>query len=379
MRMDSLQRFGDLALLDRAPGWDGGVTESWRAVRIEPHEPERPLVLKRLLPGYARDADLVRGFADEAERRSRAEGHGQPTFVESGVLRGEPFVLLEYVSGAHLDELLAAARRQGGVLPLPCAVHLVASLADALDRAHFFHDDAGRLRVQPARDVHPRRVVVGWDGAVCFTGFSSWVGFAAAGSVSASVQEMRCLAPEQLLGDPVDHRADIFALGAVLYELTTGVPPFEAHSDLSTLLRLRDVDVRAPSAENRRVSGELEAVILRCLARTPERRYERASQLAHDLRAVTAELEPAGAADLALLARSLLPTRHEEDLAELAELACADPSVFEGITTPPQPAWEEDTVIESAQQSDAEGAHDAPTVEDGVAPWALALPPERRR
>lgn len=350
------ERFGSFALLERLPASSGSV-ERWRAIRRDPFAPQRALVVKRLAPRIAPHPAFFEAFETEAWVRGRGTAH-LPPLVEHGEVEGRPFLALEHVPGVSLLAIARAAREQGGLVPLPIALFVIARVANILDDLHFA-SDGDDVRVMPARDVHPRNVVIAHDGHPHYVGiealgplhgdFSSGAAASSRGRLFAEVY----LSPEQLLGDPVDHRTDIFSLGAVLYELVTGHSPCEAESDLAALLRLRDVDFPPPSALNPAVHGDVEAVILRCLARDPQRRYGRASDLAAELDAVLGSLEEVTPAQVRDCARSLCADEWRREQDALDDAANWDEAALEAALHAAPRGWDDDTVPDITLEEDS--------------------------
>src|SRR6202142_1688145 len=221
----------------------GGMAEIYLArlpgVGIEGFE--KLVVLKRILPQHALDPELLRMFADEA-RLSATLTHPHITEVHDVGTDGDaPFFAMEYVHGANLRELLRAHARAAGrpaaPLPLAHAIEIVAAAAAGL---HYAHERLGP-RGEPLgivhRDVSPSNVLVSYDGAVKVSdfGIAKWAYQRTQTQEGALKGKFAYMSPEQCRGKALDARSDVFALGTLLYELTTGEPPFAGDSDLEIL------------------------------------------------------------------------------------------------------------------------------------------------
>jgi eukaryotic-like serine/threonine-protein kinase len=253
--------------------------------------------VKRLHPLHAADELAVARVAKQARLAGRLQ-HPNVVAVLGLVRRpGELLAVLEYVPGLSLAELHAASPE--GVAPRVAA----AIAAGALRGAQAAHDLRG---LGPRRDLSPRRVLVGEDGVARTSVLETPVP-----SVAASVAaKLPYAAPEQLLGRRIDPRRDVYAIAVLLWETLTGRPLFHGPSLTDTLDRVLRALVLPPSTFARAVPAELDAIVLRGLARDPADRFPSA-------RAMAAELERGAASpdEVAQAARTRTPrgrTLHTE-------------------------------------------------------------------
>jgi serine/threonine-protein kinase len=174
-------------------------------------------------------------------------------------------------------------------------------VAEALDHAHRGHGHDGSALQVVHRDLSPANVLLGFDGGVRVIDFGvASAAFRAHREGTVLRGKFGYLSPEQVRGLPVDRRADLFSLGAVLHEALAGERLFRGPSDLAVLERVRAAAVLAPSARNPQVPAALDQAVLRALARDPADRFPWAEGLAATLRPFTPE--PGGPALSALLA-----------------------------------------------------------------------------
>src|SRR6185436_8888651 len=188
---------------------------------------EKLVVIKRILPQHALDPELLRMFLDEA-RLSATLTHPHVTEVYDFGTDGEaPFFAMEYVLGSNLRELMKA---HAAPLPLAQAVGIVAAAAAGLHYAHEKRGPGGEPLHIVHRDVSPSNVLVSYDGAVKVSdfGIAKWTLQRTQTQEGALKGKFAYMSPEQCRGKPLDARSDVFALGTILYELTTGVGPFAA-------------------------------------------------------------------------------------------------------------------------------------------------------
>lgn len=261
----------------------GGMATVWRAVD---EVLTRPVAIKILHAHLAADPDFVARFRREAVAAARL---AHPSIVAIYDTCADPeAIVMELVEGRTLREELDERR----FLPPAEAASIAAGIAHALEVAH----KAGLVH----RDVKPANVLLAPDGHLKVADF----GIAKAArpddhpdlpdltSVGLMVGTAKYLAPEQVSGGPIDARTDVYALGAVLYEMLCGRPPFTGSNDLATATaRLHAVPAR-PRTVLRTIPPVLDAIVMRAMATDPSERYPSASALWADLQNVADRDEP---------------------------------------------------------------------------------------
>jgi eukaryotic-like serine/threonine-protein kinase len=235
----------------------------------------RPVALKLLAENLAGEGDVRKRFVREAQLAARLSHPNVVHVYDAGEDDGRPFIVMEYVPGETLAQILDRRRN----LPTSEATALARQAALGLQHAH----EAGLVH----RDVKPQNLLVREDGALKIADF----GIARAAEISRLTQlgtvlgTASYIAPEQALGEQVGPQADIYSLGAVLYQLLTGRLPYEFASlaELAekqrsgTIFPVRDLEPTVPD--------EVEALVMRCLARDPRFRPASAGELAGALAA----------------------------------------------------------------------------------------------
>jgi hypothetical protein len=239
---------------------------------------EREVALKTLLPDLPEDViDEVRvRFLREARSAGRLSHPGIVTIFDVGEESGTAYIAMELLEGRSLHQMLKERER----IPFHRAADIMAQVADALHHAHqssIVH-----------RDVKPANVVVSSTGRAKLTDFG--VAYVPASNVTqtgSALGSPRYMAPEQVLGQPIDARADIFSLGVVLYELLTRRTPFEWPGD-TTVFALMQRIAGEPHPPLRQIDPQIphgfERIVDRALAKRPQDRYQSAGEFASDLR-----------------------------------------------------------------------------------------------
>lgn len=238
----------------------------------------KPCVVKIIRPDLVTSPDLVRRFLREARA---AAGLSHPNIVVVFDLGesddGTLYIAMELVQGRSLHDVI---RQEGRIQPAR-TVHLLRQVAGALavaHRQHIVHRDLKPHNLMVTRDADGREIAKLLDFGIAKT-FDENSEHTATGLVLGTPQYM---APEQVMGSAIDHRTDLYALGAILYEMLIGEVPFNARSSAALLMKHVN-DLPEPPSRRRpdlRISPALEAVALRCLEKDPARRFQSADEFA---------------------------------------------------------------------------------------------------
>jgi serine/threonine-protein kinase len=243
---------------------------------------ERDVALKVLPTGALADESARLRFRREALALSRLNHPHVGSVYDFGTEQGVDYLIMEYVPGESLADLLAR-----GPLKEPDLIRVGIQIAEALEAAH----EAGVIH----RDLKPGNVVLTPRGQVKVLDFGLALLGEREGSRPAAltatqtiVGTLPYMAPEQLLGTPLDGRADLFSLGALLYEAASGRPPFSATLSTALVHEIMNRTPAPPSRVGAAISPGMEALILRCLEKDAERRHASARDLAEDLKRLAA-------------------------------------------------------------------------------------------
>jgi len=278
-------RLGDSELLVRIGR--GGMATVWvaREHTSRPNE-DRLVAVKAMLPDLAEETEFVRMFLDEV-RLVRSIRHPNVVNVyDVGEHEGVMWMSMEWVEGESLHTVIAEAGKRRAIPP-EMAVRIIADAAAGLHAAHELKDENGAPRSVVHRDISPHNILIGTNGVV------KLVDFGVARSVGRVSEATRAgqlkgkfgyMSPEQARGKPVDRRSDLFALGIVLFELTTSRRLFRGESDIETLKLVISSRIPRPSSFDPKYPAELERIVLKALERDPAQRYQTGFELETDLR-----------------------------------------------------------------------------------------------
>jgi serine/threonine protein kinase len=276
--------FGKYYLLERISV--GGMAEVFRAKAFGVEGFERLVAVKRILSSIAEDKEFIRMFIEEAKLAVQLNHANIAQIFDLGVVDGSYYIALEHVHGRDLRVLFDRCRQLGEAMAVAQACFLAMKVCEGLDYAHNKRDQAGRELSLVHRDVSPQNILVSFEGEVKLIDF----GIAkAAGTNSSQAGVLKgkfgYMSPEQVRGQDVDRRSDVFSCGIVLYELLTGERLFVGDSDFSTLEKVRNVEILPPSTYNRKIPDELERIVLKALSKDADDRYQNAIDLHDELQA----------------------------------------------------------------------------------------------
>ena len=236
---------------------------------------ERSVAVKMILASHLASPELVRRFQAEAKAAARLRHSNIVHIHDVGQLYGQDFFAMEYIDGQSLAERIAQ-----GPVDVHTTVRLAATVARAVEHLH----QQGIVH----RDLKPSNILLDSDGQPYVTDFGLakvFVGNSDRTATGVIAGTPSYMAPEQASGRraEIGPATDVYSLGAILYELLTGVPPFRAETPLDTLMEVLGGDPATPRTLNAHVPRGLELICLKCLAKEPRERYPTAAALADDL------------------------------------------------------------------------------------------------
>ncbi len=271
----------------------GGMAEVFRGVAESTVGGlKRNVAIKRILPSLTKNKKFVSMFLDEARLSLHLQHANIVQVTDIGVadlgegagpgMGAAYFLVMEYVDGANLKTLTESLRRQGQRLPVSHTLYVMMEVCKALSYAHELLDpESGRPFGIVHRDISPPNILISRRGEVKLVDF----GLAKATSQLEGTDpgvvkgKFSYLSPEAAMGVEVDSRADLFAVGILLYEMLTSKRLFEGETDYQVVEQVRGARVPSVSQQNPDVEPELENIVRKALAKDPLQRYQRADDL----------------------------------------------------------------------------------------------------
>jgi eukaryotic-like serine/threonine-protein kinase len=261
----------------------GGMAEVFRGVAESMEGFKKPVAIKRILPNLTKNQKFVSMFLDEA-RLSLFLQHANivQVFDISKTPDNAYFLVMEYVDGCNLKGLIERHKQKGKRLSIGHSVYLMIECCKALQYAHSLeHPETNEPLGIVHRDISPPNILLSKNGEIKLVDF----GLAKANSQIESTDpgvvkgKFSYLSPEAASGQNVDSRADVFAVGIILWELFTGRRLFYGDSDYQTVELVRQARVPSIAALNPEIDAEIEQVVRKALARDPDDRYQHAADL----------------------------------------------------------------------------------------------------
>jgi serine/threonine protein kinase len=277
------EQFGRYSLLGHLA--TGGMAEVWLARQLGMQGFEKIVVIKRARPELT-DSETTELFLDEARLVATLEHPNIAQVYEIGVVNGSYFFVMEYVDGADLRRLIEAAIAKRHPITLADALYIITHVCTALHYAHEKHDLEGRPMRLIHRDVSPSNVLISHDGAikVCDFGIAKARNRKTGDTQSGVLKgKFSYMSPEQCQTKPIDRRSDVFSIGILLYELSTLTKLFRGTSDFALLQQIVEKPIPPPSLRVPTYPRELEKIVMRALAKSPDDRYPTAQALQLDL------------------------------------------------------------------------------------------------
>lgn len=284
--------FGKYCLLERVSV--GGMAEIFRAKPFNAPVSQKHLALKRILPHLAEDDEFVQMFIDEAKLTVQLVHPNIVRTYELGRFHTSPYILMEFISGQDILALQRTLREKRRIMSVAMCCYIARELATGLDYVHAKTDENGDPLNIIHRDISPQNVLVTYGGKVKIIDF---------GIAKGTFQETRTqvgvlkgkfgyMSPEQVRGQSIDHRSDIFTVGILLWEMLTNRRLFRGESEYETLQMVREPDIAPPSAKNSQVPPEVDRIVAKALAPDRDQRYLSGGELARDLDAFISSIQP---------------------------------------------------------------------------------------
>lgn len=264
----------------------GGMAEVYVGRHISEDGTFGPMVaVKKLLPHLVKDSSIVRMFLNEARITAQINHDNVVRIHELGQVSGEPFIAMELLEGRTFADLRSRAAEDGKRMPLPVALRILCEACRGLGAAHDAKDDEGQSLALVHRDFTPDNIHVGVKGEVKVIDFgiaktANWGAGTEPGTLKGKFFYM---SPEMILAKPVDHRADIFAAGTILWELFSGQRLFAGNSEMEMMHRVRDCRVPSVHFHNQEAPDMAVAIVRRATLADRALRFQTASEMAKSL------------------------------------------------------------------------------------------------
>lgn len=270
---------GQYYILERIA--QGGMAEVFKGLAYDLHGLKRTVVIKKILPQISANPEFVDMLVDEA-KIAVLLSHGNIAQVyDLGRSGNDYFIVMEYVDGWSVSQIQRACAAVPQPIPLAIVCYIVAEIAAGLEYIHTRTDERGEPLGIVHRDVSPQNIIVSRGGTVKIIDFGIAKTQTRADGTESGVLKGKFayMAPEHANAETIDHRADIFSLGVIAYEMLTGTRLFKAKENKQTLRNVRAAKVKAPSRLRDDIPEALDQLVLTALAKTRETRFSSAAAL----------------------------------------------------------------------------------------------------
>jgi serine/threonine-protein kinase len=259
----------------------GGMADVFLAVSRGPMGFNKLVVVKRLRAALAEEGSFLNMFLDEARLAARLNHPNVVHTYEVGENHGSYFIAMEYLEGQSLNKVIKEAIKRSVEAPLPLLARIISDALSGLHHAHELRDYDGTPLNIIHRDVSPHNVFVTYDGQVKLVDFG--IAKAALSSTQTEVGVLKgkvaYMAPEQAMGGTIDRRADVFAMGIVLWELLTRKRLMTGDSAAATLHRLLNTAIPRVSSVVPEVDPQLDEIVAKALEKDPANRFQTALEM----------------------------------------------------------------------------------------------------
>jgi serine/threonine protein kinase len=279
-----LERFGKYILLEKLAA--GGMAEVYLSKNTGANGVSKFVAIKRILPQYSDNEEFVKMFKEEAKIAVNLSHSNVVQIHEFGVERNQFYLVMEYVEGRNLRQIVNELKKQDNHLRIDQVVFIVKEVAAGLDHAHRSLDGTtGKPLNIIHRDMSPQNIMVSFDGEIKIIDF----GIAKAASQTEATQigtlkgKFGYMSPEQAESSKIDSRTDVFSLGIVLWELLAKERLFSASNEANILEKVRDCAVPSLRKINPSIHPDLEKIIKKALAKDRELRYQTSAAFEKDL------------------------------------------------------------------------------------------------
>ena len=292
----------------------GGMAEVFRAESEGLQGFKKQVAIKRVLPHLSEKKKFISMFLDEARLSAQLSHSNCVQVFDIGVGDNAYFIVMEFVDGANLKSIAETLKKQGKDFPVSCAAFIALEICKGLSYAHEIRDQQGVELHLVHRDMSPPNVLVTKHGEIKIVDF----GLAKANSQLERSEpgiikgKFSYLSPEAAMGQEVDLRTDIFAVGIILWELLSGQRLFLGETDFQTVKKVQQAVIPPISQINRDAPPELERIVNKALARDPAHRYMTARDLGQDLSKFLFEFgRPVSTFDIAHLVQGAMKDRQK--------------------------------------------------------------------
>lgn len=289
----SFETFGNYVLLEKLAA--GGMAEVYLAKKVGASGVQKFVAIKRILQQFSDSKDFIDMFKDEAKIAINLSHSNVVAIYDFGVQEEQFYIVMEFVEGRNLRQILNRMKRVDQYFSVSQVAHIIKQVAGGLDHAHRCIDPTtGNPLNIIHRDMSPQNVMLAFEGEPKIVDFgiakaAHQIEATRAGTLKGKFGYM---SPEQVEGQSVDSRTDIFALGIMTWEMLANQRLFLANNEINTLRKIRECDVPSLRKINPNIPSELDQIVQKALKKEKLERYQNAGDLHRDLQGFLSRFDP---------------------------------------------------------------------------------------
>ena len=289
----NFETFGNYVLLEKLAA--GGMAEVYLAKKIGASGVQKFVAVKRILSQFSDSEDFIAMFKDEAKIAINLSHSNVVSIYDFGIEKSQFYIVMEFVEGRNLRQILNRMKRVDKFFSVAQVVHIIKQVAAGLDHAHRCIDPTtGQPLNIIHRDMSPQNVMLGFEGDAKIVDFgiakaAHQIEATRAGTLKGKFGYM---SPEQVEGQSVDSRTDIFALGIMIWEMLANQRLFLANSEINTLRKIRECDIPSLRKINPNIPAELDQIVKKSLEKDKVERYQTAGDMHRDLQGFLSRFDP---------------------------------------------------------------------------------------
>ena len=290
---NNYETFGNYILLEKLAS--GGMAEVYLAKKIAASGVQKFVAIKRILQQFSDSQDFIQMFKDEAKIAVNLSHSNVVSIYDFGVQNNQFYIVMEFVEGRNLRQILNRMKKGNRYFTTSQVVYITKHIAAGLDHAHRCIDPTtGQPLNIIHRDMSPQNVMLGFEGESKIVDFGiakaeTQIESTRAGTLKGKFGYM---SPEQVEGQVIDSRTDIFAVGIMIWEMLANQRLFLANSEINTLRKIRECNVPSLRKINPNIPSELDHIVLKALKKDKSQRYQTAAELHRDLQGFLSRFDP---------------------------------------------------------------------------------------
>lgn len=331
----TFERFGKYVLLEKLAS--GGMAEVYLAKNSGANGVSKFVAIKRILPQYSDNEEFIEMFKEEAKIAVNLNHSNVVHIHEFGIERNQFYLVMEYVEGRNLRQILNELKKKGNHFQIDQIVYVVKEVAAGLDHAHRCLDGTtGKPLNITHRDMSPQNVMVSFEGEIKIIDFGiakaeTQLEATKAGTLKGKFGYM---SPEQADGQNIDLRTDVFSLGIVLWELLAKDRLFSGSSEAAILRKIRDSNIPSLRKIDPSIHPELDKIVSKALAKDKNLRYQTSAALHRDLnRFLNTHYPEFSPQDFSVFIKHAFADAYSEQKGKLVEFSHIQPNKDGGVET----------------------------------------------